>query len=298
MAGEGRRGWDGMRQWRVAIRVFVLISFLLGSSAVAAQEVPWDKLPNVPADLSGSTKTRAAELMKQEMCYHGCEGTIFECVTKPDPDGTALYAAGFIARQVVRGKPSTEVTKALLDRARSVHPFKSAKLDYSTAVCLGSPNAPVVVAAFTDFECPFCRMVSPVLRKLATDREGKVAYCFKFFPVKGHGPLAVKTSKLGVAADVLGMFWGFHDVMYEHFEKHDESDITGYAKSLGLDWARMEEIAGGKETKQRVTNSKREGLKLGVKATPTVYVNGKLYHGEKSEVELIDRVEEELMLVR
>jgi protein-disulfide isomerase len=287
-----------MRHWRVAIGVMVLTAILLGSDIVAAQEVPWGKLHNVPVDLSGATKTRATELMKQEMCYHGCEGTIFECVTKADPDGTALFAAGVIARQVARGKPNKEVTKALLDRARSVHPFKSAKLDFSTAVCLGDSKAPVVVAAFTDFECPFCRLVSPVLSELATDRKGKVTYCFKFFPVKGHGPLAVKTSKLGVAADVLGKFWGFHEVMYEHFDKHDDSEIAGYAKSLGLDWGKMQEIAGEKETKNRVVKSKREGLKLGVKSTPTIYVNGKLYHGEKSEVELTDRVEEELMLVR
>jgi len=234
--------------------------------------------------------------MRTEQCYHGCEGTIFECIARAQPDRTALFAAGFIARQVARGKPDKEVSKALLDRARSVHPFKAAKLDFTTAVCLGDSSAPVVVAAFTDFECPFCRMVSPVLSKLATERKGKVTYCFKFFPVKGHGPLAVKTSKLGVAADVLGKFWLFHDVMYRNFEKHSDSDMAGYAKSLGLDWARMKEIAGAKETKKRVAKSKREGLKLGVKSTPTLYVNGKLYHGEKTEVELVDRIEEELML--
>lgn len=282
------------------VRRLFLLSLLLCSLSLAgaaiAQEVPWAKLHNVSGDLSADVMARAVDLMKSEMCYHGCEGTIFDCVARDDPHPTALFAAGFVARQVARGKPNKEVSKDLLDRARSVHPFKRVELDMSTAVCLGDRKAPVVVAAFTDFECPFCRMVSPVLRRLAAERQGEVTYCYKFFPVKGHGPLAVKTSKLGVAADVLGKFWGFHDVMYGQFEKHSASDIAGYAKSLGLDWARMQEIAGTRETKARVTTAKREGLKLGVKSTPTIYVNGKLYHGEKSEVELVDRVEEELML--
>lgn len=276
----------------------ILVCSLVPVTVARGQEVPWGKLPNVQGDIGGAEKTRSVALMKQEMCYHGCEGTIFECVARPDPDTTALFAAGFIVRQVVRGKPNKEVSKALLHRARSVHPFKSVKLDYATAVCLGDAQAPVVVAAFTDFECPFCRMVSPVLAKLATLHKGEITYCFKFFPVKGHGPLAVKTSKLGVAADALGKFWGFHEVMYKHFEDHSDSDIAGYANDLGLDWARMEEIAGAKATKTRVVTSKREGLKLGVKSTPTIYVNGKLYHGEKSAVELTDRIEEELELTR
>ena len=286
-----------VRAYRALLVMTILCSLGLGSVA-AGQEVPWDKLPNVPADLSAEAKSRAVELMKSEMCYYGCEGSVLDCATRSAPHKTALFAAGFITRQVARGKPNKEVSKDFLDRASSVHPFKTVDLDLTTAVCLGATNARVVVVAFTDLECPFCRMVSPVLRKLAADRPKEVTYCYKFFPVKGHGQLAVKTSKLGVAADVLGKFWEFHDVMYQQFEKHDDSDIAGYAKSLGLDWARMQEIAGAKETKKRVTTSKREGLKLGVKSTPTIYVNGKLYHGEKSEVELVDRVEEELMLAQ
>ncbi len=271
---------------------------LFSASSALAEGVPWSKLSNV--DLSkvrDTDKARAQMLMKSEKCYFECAGSVFECVTAAKPSATAIRIAGFITRQVTRGKPDKDISKMLADRARSAHPFKTAKVNTKAAFCLGDPNAPVVVVAFTDFECPFCRIVSPILRKLAESLGDKVTYCFKPFPVKGHGALAVSTSKAAVAAFELGKFWEFHDLMYTKFEDHSDSDLKGYAGQLGLDWARFKEIRGSKDTKSKVVASKREGLKLGVKSTPTIYINGKRYYGEKSEVELKDRLEEELDLV-
>jgi len=280
----------------VCVLAFMLV---FGASSALAQSVPWSKLPNVElGKVRDTDKARAKELMKSEKCYFECAGSVFECVTAAKPSATALRIAGFITRQVTRGKPDKDISKMLADRARSAHPFKTAKVTSSGAFCLGDPKAPVVVAAFTDFECPFCRIVSPILRKLADSLGDKVTYCYKPFPVKGHGALAVSTSKAAVAAFELGKFWEFHDVMYEEFEDHSDGDLKGYAARLGMDWGKFKEIRASKDTKSKVVASKREGLKLGVKSTPTIYINGKRYHGEKSEIELKDRIEEELELVR
>jgi protein-disulfide isomerase len=280
------------------MRRIVLLATLLLWAAPALADVPWSQLPNVDAAALGDdVKARAVEVMKTQRCYHECSDTVLACVEKENPSRTALRAAGFITRQAARGKPAKDIARDLMDRARSVHPFKTVDIDLDAAACAGPRTAPVVVVAFTDFECPFCRIVSPILHAIASARNGKVTYCFKFFPVKGHGPMAVETSKLGVAADALGKFWEFHQVMYQNFEKHEMGDVEGYAGKVGLDWGEMKRVAESKETRQRVAASKREGLKLGVKSTPTIYVNGKLYHGEKSEVELKDRIEEELGLV-
>jgi protein-disulfide isomerase len=46
-----------------------------------------------------------------------------------------------------------------------------------------------------------------------------------------------------------------------------------------------------------VAREKRQGLKIGVKGTPTLLINGKLYYGRKDKAELKDRIAEELHLV-
>ena len=278
----------------------LLIAAVVGFCVVPAQaqEVPWDRLPNVDAAAMGTdVKERAAAVMKEQMCYHECSRTVFECVTVASPSKTALRLAGFVARQVVRGKPIKEITKELLARGKSVHPFETVEISLGGAMCLGDESAAVKVVAFSDFECPFCRLVSPVLRELAGDYGGKVVYCFKFYPTKGHGKLGVETSKMGVAAQAQGKFWEFHDIMYGNFEKHEEDQVKGYAAKVGLDWARFVEAKDAEGTRKLVVASKREGLKLGVKSTPTIFVNGKRYHAEKSDIELKDRIEEELDLL-
>jgi len=235
--------------------------------------------------------------MKTENCYFECSSTVYQCVTAGVPARTALRIAGFITRLAIRGKPAKEIKQDLTDRARSVHPFKKVEINLGNAFCTGPTDAPVVVVTYADFDCPFCRVVSPILKKLVPSYDGKVTYCFKLFPVKGHGKLAVETSKAGVAADGQGKFWEFHDIMYKNYDKHSDSEIKGYVESLGMDWDKFVETRDEGRTRKLVGASKREGLKLGVKSTPTVFVNGKRYHGEKSNIELKDRIEEELDLV-
>jgi len=283
----------------VAGLVVAVAALCLLATSVSAQEVPWAQLPNLDsASLTDEVKRRAVATMKSEMCYFECSKSIFDCVTTASPSATALRLAGFVTRQAARGKPAKEIGKELSERAKSVHPFKTADLGLDHAMCLGSKEAPVKVVAYSDFECPFCKLVSPILRKLAGNHAGKVVYCFKFYPTKGHGKLGVETSKMGVSAEAQGKFWEFHDIMYVNFENHSEADVKGYAAKIGLDWDRFVEVKDAKATKRTVGASKREGLKLGVKSTPTIFINGKRYHGEKSEIELKDRVEEELDLVK
>jgi len=284
-----------MRKWVWMACLLVLSA--VESVPVLAQEVPWARLPNVDsASLDDSIRQRAEAVMGKERCYFECPGTVLECVKANPPTGTALRVAGFIVRQVVRGKADKDIHSDLMERAKSAHPFKPVTLDLKDAPCLGSLEAPVVVAAFADFDCPFCREVSPILKKIAQDHPGKVTYCLKLFPVKGHGEIAVETSKAGIAAFRQGKFWEFHDLMYRNFEKHSDSDVLGYVASLGLDAPKFVSTRESQETRDAVVASKREGLKLGVKSTPTIYVNGKLYAGEKSAVELLDRIQEELEL--
>ena len=266
------------------------------TAALAAEDsVPWAKLPNVDsAKLTDSVKTRAVKVMQAENCYFECSESIYACVVKAKPSATAIRAAGFVVRQVIRGKPDAQIHTELLERAKSVHPFKANTLAVDAAMCLGPDSAKVRVVAFADFDCPFCRILSPYIRSLAPQYGSKVQYCFKPFPVKGHGEVAVETSKAGLAAAHLGKFWEFHDALYKNFEKHSQAQVESYAQAAGLALAAFREARDGAAVLEAVGRHKRDGLKLGVKATPAIYVNGKLYSGEKTEVELKDRIEEEL----
>jgi protein-disulfide isomerase len=70
-----------------------------------------------------------------------------------------------------------------------------------------------------------------------------------------------------------------HDMIFEHQDALEAQDIMGYAKSLGLDVARLaRELEAGTYVK-RVRDDFRSGVRSGVNGTPTFFVNGIRYDG-------------------
>ncbi|MFH1530947.1 MAG: DsbA family protein [Pseudomonadota bacterium] len=286
-----------MRTFTLAL----LVAFFSAVPAVSAAraEVPWGTLPGVDAGkVDAGIQARAVEIMKAENCYHECPDTVHACVTGAAPTKTALRMAGIIVRLLLDGKTADEISAELKNRARSAHPFKTATVEVEGMPRLGPADAKVTVVIFADFDCPYCRVVSPRLKEIRDALGDDVALVFKLFPVKAHGAQAVETSKAGWAAHLGGCFWGLHDEMYEHFEDHGAADIEGMAARAGCDGAAFRAAQRAGSTTEAVRELKREGVKLGVKSTPTIFLNGKQYHGIKTETELRDRIEEELDLTR
>jgi len=281
---------------RTLLSSLLVACFFTVSSAYA--EIPWGDVPGVnTGNADAGIMEKAVEIMKAENCYHECPDTVYACVTTAAPARTALRMAGIIVRLLADGKSAAEVSTELKNRAKSAHPFKRATIDLEGMPRLGSGDAKVTVVVFADFDCPYCRVVSVRLKKTIKALGDDVAYVFKLFPVKAHGAQAVETSKAGWAGQLGGCFWALHDEMYAHFEDHDDGDVETMAVRAGCDRAAFKAARNTKSTKDVVRRLKREGVKLGVRSTPTVFVNGKRYHGLKTEAELRDRIEEELDLV-
>ncbi len=284
-----------MRTLTHALLALLVIGFIAVPSARA--EVPWGTLPGVDAGkVDAALRAKAVEIMKAENCYHDCSDTVHACVSTTPPARTALRMGGVVVRLLLDGKTADEISTELKNRARSAHPFKKAVIDLDGMPRLGPADAKVTIVVFADFDCPYCRVVSPRLKKIKEALGEHVSLVFKLFPVKAHGSQAVETSKAGWAAQLGGCFWKLHDEMYENFEDHGDKDIERMAAQAGCDGAAFEAARGAKNTKDAVRKLKREGVKLGVKSTPTIFVNGKRYHGLKTETELRDRIEEELEL--
>jgi len=281
------------------MRTFITVLVLTLTGAAAARgEVPWDRLPGVDtATLTDPIRARAVELLRSEPCYHECPDTVYACASMTPPARTALRMAGVVVRLLADGRSDEEIREELKNRARSAHPFKAAELAVEGMPRLGPATAAVTVVIFADFDCPYCRIVSPRLREIREELGDRVSIVFKLFPVKAHGQKAIQTSRAGWAAHLQGRFWDFHDRLYAAFERHGDEDLRGMARELGLDLDRFDRDRAAKGTEDVLRGLKREGVKLGVQSTPTIFVNGKRFFGMKTVAEIRDRIEEELDLV-
>ncbi len=278
-----------------------LLALLAGSSlAWAAKPIRWNRVIGAhPNQLNRADRARAARLMREITVYYGCSDTVAACLVD-DPDcETARRIAGLIVRMVKKGRRDARIKDQVRKRGLSAHPFKRHKFNLKRRPRFGAPAAKtkVTIVEFADFQCPFCRVIAPDVKRIVRELASRgVALVFKHYPVSSH-PLAMGAARAAYAAHMQGHFWAYFDLLYKKAPRLHPSQLEAYATQVGVNLAAFRTVRDGRRSRLVVAADKREGLRAGVKGTPTLYINGKMYLGRKDHTELRDRVLEELHLV-
>jgi protein-disulfide isomerase len=143
----------------------------------------------------------------------------------------------------------------------------------------GPDDAPVTLVEYGDYECPYCGMAHPIVKRAQRELGNRLRFVFRNFPLAESHPHARLAAQAAEAAAAQGKFWEMHDMLFEHQDALEPEDLTGYAKSLGLDTAQfVRDLEAGTYAK-RVRDDFRSGVKSGVNGTPTFFVNGNRYDG-------------------
>jgi len=140
---------------------------------------------------------------------------------------------------------------------------------------IGSENSPIVIIAFIDYQCPYCRQFEPAIQRAVDTYENKIKLIFKNFPLSIH-EFAQNAALAALAANDQGKFWEFHVKLFENSPNLSNDVIQKIAKELRLDMDRFNRKMKSPELKALVKRDTLEGLKIGLIGTPTVYVNNKL----------------------
>ena len=114
----------------------------------------------------------------------------------------------------------------------------------------------------------------PQLEQLLIKYPGKLKVVFKNFPIRSH-KYALKAAVAALAAEPLGKFWEFHDTLFKNYNRLNDQKIQEIVGLLGLDETKFEEQQKNPAVKERVRQDYQEGIRLGVKGTPTIFINGK-----------------------
>ncbi len=145
---------------------------------------------------------------------------------------------------------------------------------------LGPDSAPVHLEEFGDFECPPCGLLHPILVQMHKEFGDKLQITFREFPLVPAHQHAIAAASAAEAAGLQGKFWEMHDVIYENQKTwHEAFDVRpifeGFAKQIGLDVERFKRDINGEPVAQRIFQDGKRGHSLGVKGTPTVFMNGR-----------------------
>ena len=162
--------------------------------------------------------------------------------------------------------PSSTRNEAVsgMDGAKSIH-------------VLGNPDAPVTLEEFGDFQCPPCGMLSGSINQLEQDYRPRLRVIFRQFPLTMHQH-AREAALASEAAGWQGRFWQMHDVLYREqavWSKAADARplFNAYAGMLGLKIDRFKKDIESDEVKERVDADEQQGSRLGVRVTPTIFLN-------------------------
>ena len=177
------------------------------------------------------------------------------------------------------------------------------RLSLADLPSLGPANAPVTIVEFGDLECPDCRMEAPILRhNVAETFASQVRLYFKDFPLGSIHPWARAAAIAGrcVYHQEAKAFWDFYDWIYENQQEIEpdnlNSKILAWAGQNGLDAGRLGSCIETKGSEPEVDRSLAEGRSLGVRGTPTLFINGRKIGGLAwPDLELVIRKELEYL---
>ena len=170
----------------------------------------------------------------------------------------------------VKGRPAQAAPPAPpLPQGPFTVPAKNASV-------LGNPNAPTVIVAWSDFQCPFCSKITPIVNATLEDPEvkGKVSFVFKQFPLGFHKQ-ALPAARAALAAGRQGKFFEMHDKIFANQPQLADDKYVGWAKELGLNISKFEKDMADPAIEAQIKAEMEEGAKVGVRGTPSLYIGEK-----------------------
>jgi len=197
--------------------------------------------------------------------------------------GVALGAGWYLTRS---SDSSGSASTYSVPNSAAASPSPAAKVSNSTepgaqpAHAIGPEDAPATLEEFGDFECPPCGLLHPVLKTMEKEFGPRLRVIFREFPLVPAHPHALVAARSAEAAGLQGKFWEMHDLIFENQRTwHEEFDarptFEGYAKKIGLDLERFKRDLSGQVVEQRIFLDGKRAHALGVKGTPTVFLNGR-----------------------
>ena len=139
---------------------------------------------------------------------------------------------------------------------------------------LGNPKGDVTLVAFTDYECPFCKKLSPEVDKLIVVDPG-VRVVVKEFPILGA--VSDTAARYALAANAQGKYAAFHSaLMASTVQEHQltEAQILDFAKKSGLDLDRLKRDAAEPAIAAQIAANRALAQKLAVSSTPSLMITG------------------------
>lgn len=151
----------------------------------------------------------------------------------------------------------------------------------------GNPGAKIQIVVFSDFQCPFCKRAAFTLHNALSSMEDRIQVVFKHYPLDSScnakltyqmHPFACRLARLAYCANQKGKFWPYHDFVFLQLDEERlkegfdavTSDLHGFFTPAEID-----QCLRDPKSAANVAQGIELGNQLKIRATPSVFINGK-----------------------
>ena len=196
-------------------------------------------------------------------------------------------AEGKVANRISIDKDFDRVTysgnnNVLILTSSSSKTLKIIQVDFIYNIALdslpfkGPVDAAVTIAVFDDYQWPYCARLEPFFQQVLDKYPDNVKLVIKHFPLSNH-KYAHKAASAALAANVQGKFWEFHSKLFKNYKVINDAKIQDIAKELGLDMEKFTKDMQSPAIKSLIARDVSNGRQIGVRGTPTIFINGKAF---------------------
>ena len=208
------------------------------------------------------------------------------------------------AQGLTQSPPEQAIKAAGQGAARQIplsrSPYSGAGEDYR----YGNEQAKVVVQEFVDFQCPGCAVLASTIKELKAKYGSRVLFVFRNYPLDGkcnhniNGTFhahACAIATLARCAGQYGKFWDYNELAFSKQSEASAENAVKWAKSVGLAQDAIDTCQKSQDILNKLKDDVALADQLGVTGTPTLFINGVRYDGDRGLAALSDVLERALI---
>ena len=264
-----------MKRQTIIFLTLAVISFFAGFAAANLMSKEETEKFKQEKDLN-EIEERVLNFINSNLLKPGLKA---EIVNVSEESGFYVFNLRIFTNGMLIGNDSVYVTKdgkylflGRFNLTEGEKRFETAEVNIEDEPWKGEEDAKIVIVEFSGYDCPFCaKFALEVMPKIL--RNFSVKIVFKDFPVHEE----IKAHEAANCAKEQGKYWEYHDILFSRQAewRKNESKFIDYAEELGLNVTEFEVCLNSGKYREEVLEDKEEGLKLGVRGTPTFFINGK-----------------------
>ena len=150
----------------------------------------------------------------------------------------------------------------------------------SKKIIVGEPKAPITLMVFGDYESEASSKANEVVKEILTAFPQEVKFTYRHFPLVKVHQKAHKAAEASLAAAQEGKFWEMHNELFAQRRNLGTISLKGHAREVGVKSKKFLDELVNSHYGAFVQDDLKEGIDLGVKDVPALFINGERFKGE------------------